>query len=484
MKKLSLYTVIGAVSLLMASCTEDYTDWADPQTNPQEDAITLPGFSASAVSSAINLADVTDGDSVQAFTLSVPSGVTVGHTRMEITPADNSSETQTLSTSNEGKLTKEELQAAVVNVYGKRPMERSFNVHVYSDIIKNGSSFLIDAGTVNLTVTPEAPFISTAYYLVGDFCGWSSEGMIKFSHSDADVYEDPVFTVVFTVPENNNGNWKIIPQSNIDAGEDAFWNEGTTGVLGVAVDGDPALSGTLTTSGPKAGKVSAPGTYKMTINMMDYSFSIEAAASEYYVYGSIQSWNNGADGMTCMFYPQTATVQTYTTKWTGAWDLKIWSSAGWGNDNNAYGSAVDGDNSESGKLVTNGAAQAISAPSAEYYTLTIDMGSNTYKWTKLEDQTPKEYASMELSGDFNGWGGESLTQVTPHNWYAKVTIAADGALKFRTDANWTANWGADQNIADVYYGKGVSDGANITVPAGTYRVFFNDITGDFAFIAE
>ena len=33
----------------MSSCTDDYTDWATPQANEQEAAITLPDFSASKV---------------------------------------------------------------------------------------------------------------------------------------------------------------------------------------------------------------------------------------------------------------------------------------------------------------------------------------------------------------------------------------------------------------------------------------------------
>lgn len=59
MKKLSLYISIALAGLFMGSCSEDFKDWADPQTNPQEDAITIPGYQASAVS-ALDLANVAE----------------------------------------------------------------------------------------------------------------------------------------------------------------------------------------------------------------------------------------------------------------------------------------------------------------------------------------------------------------------------------------------------------------------------------------
>lgn len=47
----------------MGSCSEDFKDWADPQTNPQEDAVTIPGYQASGVN-AFDLANVADSVNV------------------------------------------------------------------------------------------------------------------------------------------------------------------------------------------------------------------------------------------------------------------------------------------------------------------------------------------------------------------------------------------------------------------------------------
>ena len=50
--------LLGMTLLMsMVSCTEDFTDWGKPQTNPQEDAVTFGNGSVAPVE-VINLADV------------------------------------------------------------------------------------------------------------------------------------------------------------------------------------------------------------------------------------------------------------------------------------------------------------------------------------------------------------------------------------------------------------------------------------------
>ena len=115
--------------------------------------------------------------------------------------------------------------------------------------------------------------------------------------------------------------------------------------------------------------------------------------------------------------------------------------------------------------------------------MTVDFDAITYAWTKCENQIPTEYTNISLIGDFNGWGDDAdLEQIAPHNWaISNFVVESAGGLKFRANHDWTVNWGATLNVADVNYGVGVGNGDNISVPAGTYNVFFNDITGEFVF---
>ena len=477
----------------MGSCSEDFKDWADPQTNPQEDAITIPGFTATGAQ-AINFANV-ETDSVSTFTLSeaaLPAGFTLENARLELTPqgVENATKT-TVNTSIEGKGAVADLSAAVVSVYGKRPSARTFDAQVYVNAVKDGQAVLIDAGKINLVMTPKAPFIDTNYYLVGLMTDWKLDTNLKFAHSDADVYEDPVFTIMFTTTADNQ-YWKIIPQGNVDAGDIWKVENAPKGVVGVEKDGDDAMSGTLLTTTSKgekanAGKIAKAGTYQMTINMMDYTYSIKQIAPEYYLVGALQSWSD--QNMSCLMTAETAMVQNFTTKWTGDANLKIWLGSDFGKWDNAFGSAAgDGVSAAEGKLKANGGAIVCPEKNA-YYTFTADFSTMTYKWTKLANQNPTEFEYVGLIGVGGKWNdGDDidLKQVAPHNWYlAKQEIPA-GGLKIRADHKWRddGNWGFGEGQNYENKGTLITSGGsgNIPVPAGTYNIYFNDITGAYAFV--
>lgn len=491
MKKISLYVSIALAGLFMGSCSDDFTNWANPQTNPQEDAITIPGFTATGVQ-AINFANV-ETDSVSTFTLSeaaLPAGFTLDNARLELTPqgVENATKT-TVNTSIEGKGAVADLSAAVVSVYGKRPSARTFDAQVYVNAVKDGQAVLIDAGKINLVMTPKAPFIDTNYYLVGQMTDWSLDTKFKFTHSDADVYEDPVFTIMFTTTDDNQ-YWKIIPQGNVDAGNIWAVENDPKGVVGVETDGDAAMSGTLLTTTSKgqkanAGKIAKAGIYQMTINMMDYTYTIKQIAPEYYLVGKLQGWSDKLEGKTCLMYAESAMVQSYTTQWNEDANLKIWLGSDFGVWDNAYGAKVDGDNSVEGKI---GGSGAIVCPEpGAFYTFKVDFSTMTYKWTKLENQTPKAYEHVGLIGVGNDWNNDvDMKEVTPHNWFIETTIP-EGNFKIRANHEWddSANWGYTKGQEFSSTGKlitsPVSEG--IKVAGGKYRIFFNDITLEYAIIA-
>ena len=493
MKKLSLYISIALAGLFMGSCSEDFKDWADPQTNPQEDAITIPGFTATAAQ-AIDFASVTT-DSVNTFSLSsaaLPEGFTLANARLELTPqgVENATKT-TVNTDLNGKGAVADLAPVVESAYGKRPTARTFDAQVYVNAVKDGQAVLIDAGKINLVMTPKAPFIDTNYYLVGQMTDWSLNTKFKFTHSDADVYEDPVFTIMFTTTDDNQ-YWKIIPQGNVDAGNIWAVENNPKGVVGVEKDGDDAMSGTLLTTTSKgekanAGKIAKAGIYQMTINMMDYTYSIKQIAPEYYLVGALQSWSD--QNMSCLMTAETAMVQNFTTKWTGDANMKIWLGSDFGKWDNAFGSASgDGVNTAEGKLKAGGGA-IVCPEKGAYYTFTADFSTMTYKWTKLANQNPTEFKHVSLIGVGGKWNeGDDidLEQVAPHNWYlAKQEIPA-GGLKIRADHKWRddGNWGFAEGQNYESKGTLITSGgsSNISVPAGTYNIYFNDITGAYAFV--
>ena len=491
MKKISLYVSIALAGLFMGSCSDDFTNWANPQTNPQEDAITIPGFTATGAQ-AINFANV-ETDSVSTFTLSeaaLPAGFTLENARLELTPqgVENATKT-TVNTSIEGKGAVADLSAAVVSVYGKRPSARTFDAQVYVNAVKDGQAVLIDAGKINLVMTPKAPFIDTNYYLVGQMTDWKLDTNLKFAHSDADVYEDPVFTIMFTTTDDNQ-YWKIIPQGNVDTGNIWAVENDPKGVVGVETDGDAAMSGTLLTTTSKgekayAGKIAKAGIYQMTINMMDYTYTIKQIAPEYYLVGKLQGWSDKLKDKTCLMYAESAMVQSYTTQWNDDANLKIWLGSDFGVWDNAYGTAKNDDNSVEGKI--GGSGSIVCPEPGAFYTFKVDFSTMTYKWTKLENQNPTAYEHVGLIGVGNDWKNDvDMKEVTPHNWFIETTIP-EGNFKIRANHEWddSANWGYAEGQKFSSTGKLITSPVSqgIQVAGGKYRIFFNDITLEYAIIA-
>lgn len=477
----------------MVSCTEDYTDWANPQSNSEEEAVAFGNGSVAPVD-VINLADVT-GDKVKVASIVAPTS-----TKDTYTPSFKINfDGQTFDIDADGNMAKADLVNYITGKWGKRPTERDIDATLDA-WQSNGSTAakMATSETFQVKAVPEAPFIDAAYYLVGDLTEWGLDTKLKFAHSDADVYEDPVFTLMFTTTKDDQC-WKIIPQGNVDKGNIWAVENAPEGVVGIEEDGDKAMSGKLLTTNSQgkkagAGKIAKAGIYQMTINMMDYTYTIKQIAPEYYLVGKLQGWASEPKDKTCLMYAETPMVQSYTTQWNDDANLKIWLGSDWGDWNNAYGSATMADaNTPTGKLKVDNNAGAIICPEpGAYYTFTADFSTMTYKWTKLANQNPTEFEYVALIGVGGKWSNGDdiddidLKQVAPHNWYkANVKIPA-GGLKIRADHKWRddGNWGFAEGQKYESKGTLITSGGsgNIPVPAGTYNIYFNDITGAYAFV--
>ena len=101
------------------------------------------------------------------------------------------------------------------------------------------------------------------------------------------------------------------------------------------------------------------------------------------------------------------------------------------------------------------------------------------------------FGSIAMPGSYNYWSTTANPMeivntrlgLDNHDWFVdELTITNDtgmeGALKFSTYDSWDYNWGSP----DFPYGTGVHNGENIPAKVGTYKVFFNDITGQYNFI--
>ncbi|MDD7317714.1 MAG: hypothetical protein SOZ80_07645 [Prevotella sp.] len=368
MKKIS-FLILSLAGLLFTACSEDFTDWATPQSNPQEDGVQIPGVKASATGD-IDLGMVEDA--VPVFTLNageLPQGYTFANARIEVLATEVNCKPAKINATLEGTVSKTDLQDYVVKVFGKKIETHKYSARVLLNAVKDGQALLVDAGVIDFSITP-AP-TRTVLYLFGDFSGWNADKAKEGAMFQTDVnvfaYYGRLDGNVKAWDENNLGNWDLCYNTTKDK------------------DGSTAMTGVLEMS------------------------------------------NGGA----------------------------------------------------------------IHSPEAGLWKLEMNLNTMQYSWTKLENQNPSEYASIGIVGDFNSWANDDekdvvMTQVTPHNWYASTTLSKDGGLKFRADGKWDTSWGADFTVSDAKYtAEGIlNSSSNITVPAGNYSFYFNDITGMFAIISE
>ena len=484
MKKTFLYTTALVASLVLAACDGDYDDWADPTTIAAEDAVSQYGVTVAAGPEATTVMPDEDG-TVQLVSLTASSediedfavrSLTINGEEMDAELSDGCYITVDAEELSKLVETQNNSRAAVA-----RSLEVVSDVSV---VLESGDAIYIGESTTTGSFTPAAtPDIDEAgYYLLGDWQSWDLTYPTWMTDNGDGTYTATVTTT------SSGSNWYKFYMGSYYSSSD--WDVVNQGQMGCEENGDDSMSGfivyegdPLYADGVQTPTITGEGTFEITIDMNNLTYTIERAESRYYIVGNINNptWDSSAC-LETMFYAEGGNVYSYTTKWQNSWDLKIWDYNDIGTWDAAWGTEVDGDDSYSGTLI-NSSANSFEAPSAEYYTLTIDMGSQTYYWTYLDDQNPTEYTSMSIIGDFNSWGGDiDLAEEVnaPHNWYARITLDTDGGLKFRANYAWDINWGAEESdltIGDTYYGTTARDGNNITVPAGTYDFYLNDITG-------
>ncbi len=122
----------------------------------------------------------------------------------------------------------------------------------------------------------------------------------------------------------------------------------------------------------------------------------------------------------------------------------------------------------------------ITVSTTGYYEVKFNDETGAYTFTLL---SAPNYPTIGIIGNATPGGWDNDTDLTkdatnPHIWTGTITLTA-GEAKFRADNDWANNWGATSYPSGI----GTSGGPNIPVNAGTYFVRFNDVTGEYAFMA-
>ena len=519
MKKLGLYTM-ALLCMGLVSCNQDFDTEFVPQTNLPESLLKASDVSvATATATTINLADYIDEEAgvdqnIAIGTVSVAEGAMPANTILkalvEFSKTEDFAESITLDANsldgtNEISVKASDLQDAYFNGITRNPAQTPLYMRTEIHTVTAGTAEAIVGkpgenyfAERNVQFTPlKKVVIAQNYYLVGGPNDWQKsavEKMVKFEHSGADVYEDPIFTVVFDASAEGDTWFAIGDDEACEAIGNGDWSK----LLGIVGGDSEATSGRLdfryNLGSDNSFKVAA-GTakkIKVTINMMDYTFTVQAinVADNYYIVGGPQDWAGSAASKAQKFSHSSASVVddpvfTYVFEGTGG---DIWFAIG--DDeacdaikNNNDWSKLYGTTSGNGNNGLTGSLARRSALSddgsfkvdgtSKFIRVQINMATLTYTITPLNFA---EY--IWEAGVNNNWGSDAqpLYCSDGNGTYVGFFYAQDadwsggkGAFKFQTEFN---NWDVTN------YGIGSGDdasgtltvgGDNIMVTPGFYR---------------
>jgi hypothetical protein len=449
MKKNLIYAL--ALATTMVACTDDYTDWAAPQTNGPEEAksVSLSVSPASAIDFAT---EVPENVAIFSANFTAEEGATATY-KVTLSPAEG--EGSILLESADGKVAAEDLKNAVISFYGKAPTPRVLKAVVDAYVDIHGQTVKVTAPAVNVNVTLDAPQISKEYFLIGAPSSWDVPNTtLKFNHSTKNVYDDPIFTIVFPVTdgdcwfavtdsisikhfEENEGSW-----AQVFGCAEGNGNNGMEGALKRRAD--------LTDDGSFKITVDGDAKFiKMTLNMMDYTYKFEKLNFQEYIYVpgdpkwnpavAPAVWSPNFDGV----YEGFAYLTTNGFKFVGSrngWDPQ-WNYTSF----TTYSDGITGSDN-------------ICAPANDFYHIKADLASSSLTLTPT---------TWGIIGPAQAGGWDADTDMTwnaeDESWTATLDLAAD-EFKFRANDKWDINVGGSLDNLE-------GNGGNIKITeAGTYEV--------------
>ena len=457
----------------MASCTEDYKDWA-PVNNPQEPTKSVEVSVTSAGS--INLANAEE--SIQLFTPSVVVSDEAVSTYTVELYADAEGARKELTADSEGKVLTVDLQDAVVSLCGARPVERSLFMDITCLTNVAGQSIQNFSKNVAIKITPEAPFIDPAgYYVVGNIDGWTCTRVDDYHmvNNGGDVYENPEFSVtIAAVAGVDPYEVKFVPSS-------AFKEDGTIENWGIALSALPDVdeiankgSFSYNNAGGNIKFAAAEGAkfYTIKANLLEGTYEVTSLSFNPFVYfiGATDGWSNAEQKLALTDDSGIYTGYLYCADPNG-WgnEFKFQKVPGdWGTEINS-GHMTGG---ISGDFADGGGNFKATAGEGVYY-VTLNLNANTLNGIFVN--------KMGIIGDFNGWGGdvEMTWNATDYCFEATGAGVTANGWKFRINADWGINLGANDSAEpSTVLDDLVANGKNLGVAGNTIKLYPTRKTSD------
>jgi len=468
MKKIAKYLFFVLSGLILGSCTEDFKDWASPQSYAQEDAITIPGFTASAVPT-IDL-NTYEGTEVELFTTNtsnLPDGYSVSTYTLEMIPENyETGEISLIEFFPDGNtMTVPDLQVMIVDCFGARPVERTFSTHVYATVDNGEGAVKVDCGTINIVAIPKAPEIEDTYYITGGINGWDNTNTTyKLTNGGGDVYDDPEFSITISAEDAGEGfEFKLTPESGLGGDWSKCISATEDNAEGKFAYNNVGGNLSMTTSGALY--------YNLTFNMLEMTWSVTPLYYDevYYITGGINGWDNTnteyevSNGFVDVSSNSVFSVVLDAETVGEGFEFKLTPKSGLGGDWSKCISATE-DNAE-GKFAFNnvgGNLKVDAVEGAKLYRLEFNVMDQT--WSVKALNFGEYYYEI---GNESGWATSHPLYGGNFDGKYRGFYYLNGEFKFKPNAD---NWEGDLE----YVSDGVlteSGGPNVPDPgAGFYMI--------------
>ena len=517
MKKLNIY-LSALLALAFTACTENFDPEVGPQTYLPESELAATDVTMTSGASAINIQDYIDsGEPITIGTVAVAEGAMPANTILKATvdfstdptfekfvtiPAASLEDTDIVTVS------ANDLQDEYFNNITRNPKTVTLYMRTTLYTVTNGEAVAIVGkpgenyyAEQNVSFTPLFKVqISPAYYVIGAKGGWSADGARtqQFEHSDVDVYDDPIFSIV--IDSGGDDCWFAIGDdealNSVAAGD---WTK-LLGTKGESEDLTGSMDFRYNLGGEHSFHVTNAKKIRITLNMMEYTYTIEPVniADAYYLIGGPGEWN-ATSAMTMQFSHSNRDVFedpvfTYTFAGNGG---DMWFAFG---DKEAIDAVADGTwnklfgtKGESTDLSGNfdyrynldGEHSFCVDGKAKYYRLTINMLEYSYKIETLDfaefiyvPGNAQKYNTSASGMPEWGWTPELAPALRSANFDGVYTGYAymDGEFKFTKARDWSAEYNYDSfGTYDAIFTGTPGTGGNINCTEPGYYQLVADV---------
>ena len=419
-----------------ACSDDDYTDWAEPQSNAPEAAAGkyeisfATGKDAAIVMDAFyaNVAEEDQAtDSVEIAQLSAGNAAIASLVLNSV----NVNGVTIPAAWKEGNIVKVntlELDSIVRDAFKSRAhVERTLDVNINASAKLTSGEAVNVQGVAHPTLTPiSTPALcEKGYMLLGDLewkgnGGWNAETPIVMNPVEG---QEGIFRA--TVKTSNEGsNWFKLYEAYDPAGG---WDAANKGEMGCRKNGDDSTENFLVWKGDvyslQCPTITGAGYFQITLDAINFTYSVAPASAILYMAGDVNGWNQ-VDMLVSPSYDNIYKGYMYLNQ-NG---FKFCTEPNWNGTNYGEDFSTDG-----------GAGNIVMTEEEGFYQVIVDLNEKKMTLTAITT------IGLIGSATAGGWDADTpMTYDKEGRCWSVTTDLVEGEFKFRANEDWDmANWGGD-----------------------------------------